>query len=196
MLRCREVHSSIARDIATNFATQQSAVDDPLVRAAYAELCSQTDHIYVALTVGRVRRSYRVVFTEIVMPYSSDEEMIEAVRLSHVLEVTTAAVARDRGHPLMDCTPGGEYDRFRAVHDLVGHVATGLGFDRHAEYTAWLLQHRLHRGLARWALATELHGENSLLWTTGELAEHKAILLDPKLLRRSRRAARPLRTGA
>src|SRR3954451_17889835 len=121
MLTCRVVHSSIARDVASNFATQRSDVDDPLVRAAYAEVCTQTDHIYVALTAGGGRRNYRVGFTELLMPYSSDWEMIEAVRLSHVLEVTTATVARDRRHPLMDGASGGEYDRFRAVHDLVGH---------------------------------------------------------------------------
>jgi hypothetical protein len=114
--------------------------------------------------------------------------MLAAVRLSRLLEVTTTAATPERHHPLMDCSRGGSYDRFRAVHDLVGHVIPQLGFSRDEEYTAWLLQHQLHHRLARWALATELHGENSVLWTTGELAEHKAILLDQRLLRASRRA--------
>jgi hypothetical protein len=39
--------------------------------------------------------------------------------------------------------------------------------------------------LSRWALATELHGQHSVLWTTGRLAQPKAILLDPRVLRRS-----------
>jgi hypothetical protein len=47
----------------------------------------------------------------------------------------------------------------------------------------------VHSPLAGWALATELHGQHSVLWTTGELAEPKAILLAPRLLRRSVTAA-------
>jgi hypothetical protein len=49
-------------------------------------------------------------------------------------------------------------------------------------------------GLARWALATELHGENSVLCDTGQIAEHKALLLPPDLLLRSFRG-RPTPTG-
>jgi hypothetical protein len=44
----------------------------------------------------------------------------------------------------------------------------------------------MYTGLARWALATELHAEHSVLWTTGTVAEHKAVLLPPTLLRDSR----------
>jgi hypothetical protein len=40
----------------------------------------------------------------------------------------------------------------------------------------------MYTGLARWALATQLHGEHSVLWTFGEFADHKAILLEPGLL--------------
>ncbi len=79
---------------------------------------------------------------------------------------------------------GGAYYRFRAVHDLIGHVATGYGFDRDGEYSAWLVQRTFYTGLARWAAATELHGEISALWVTGQVAEHKAVLLDSDLLKR------------
>jgi hypothetical protein len=48
----------------------------------------------------------------------------------------------------------------------------------------------MYTGLARWALATELHAEHSVLWTTGTLAEHKATLLPPNLVRASRRRDR------
>jgi hypothetical protein len=41
-----------------------------------------------------------------------------------------------------------------------------------------------YTGLARWAAATELHGEISALWATGKVAEHKAVLLDRDLLKR------------
>jgi hypothetical protein len=80
---------------------------------------------------------------------------------------------------------GGAYDRFRSVHDVLGHARLRLGFDRDGEFAVWRSQERFHGPLARRALATELHGRHSVLWTTGELAEPKAILLDPRLLRRS-----------
>jgi hypothetical protein len=112
--------------------------------------------------------------------------MIAAVRTEGVLEVTSAATERDRRHPVMGCELGGASDRFRAVHDIIGHVGPGLGFDRDGEFFAWLVQERLYRGLARWALATELHGEHSVRWTTGVLSDHKATLLDRDLLVRAR----------
>jgi hypothetical protein len=77
----------------------------------------------------------------------------------------------------------------RALHDLVGHVIPGFGFDRDGELSAWHVQDRLHHGPARWALATELHAHHSVLWTTGHLAEPTPLLLDPRLLAPSLRGA-------
>jgi len=121
------------------------------------------------------------------VPHPDDDawELIRSVREHRLLEVVTVASDRDRRHPLVGSEAGGAYDRFRAVHDILGHARMGLGFDRDGEFAAWRAQARLHRPLARWALATELHGRHSVLWTTGHLAEPKAILLDPRLLRRS-----------
>ena len=50
----------------------------------------------------------------------------------------------------------------------------------------------MYEGPARWALATELHAEHSVRWTTGEVAEHKATLLPPWVVHvsRQRRIAR------
>ena len=72
----------------------------------------------------------------------------------------------------------GQVTPFRAVHDLVGHVATGFGFDKDGEYSARLVQRSSYTGLARWAARTELHAEISALWTTGQFADHKAALLE------------------
>ena len=111
-----------------------------------------------------------------------------------VLEVTTVASDADRRHPMMDSGPGQAYDRFRAVHDILGHARLGLGFDRDGEFAAWLSQERRHSPLARRALATELHGQHSVRWTTGEVAAPKAVLLDSGLQRRVRR--RPTGRGS
>jgi hypothetical protein len=95
-----------------------------------------------------------------------------------------------RRHPLLDNSIGGTYDRLRAVHDLVSHASCGFGFDRQGEFSGWLVEDQMYTGLARRALATELHAEHSVLWTSGEPAEHKAMLLHPDLLRAARRRGR------
>jgi hypothetical protein len=184
------VEPSLAREVAENFEHARSTPDAPLVAAAYAQLQAQTDAIFSGVTNGGRRGAIRVAFTRSLLPYCGDRELIDAVRSGHVLEVTIAARDRDRRHPLLECRPGGAYDRFRAVHDILGHVRPALGFDRDGEYASWLIQDRQYRGMARWALATELHAEHSVRWTSGEIAEHKATLLRRDLLRRARDAGR------
>jgi hypothetical protein len=180
--------------VSATFRDAESRPGDTMVAAAYSELERQSDRMFSALTAPRA--SVRVAFTSCAAPYKSDEELIGAVRTTRVLEVTSAAIDGDRRHPRFDCGRGGPYDRFRAVHDLVGHVALGYGFDQDGEYHAWRAQCTMFSGLARWALATELHGENSVLCDTGQLAEHKAILLPPDLLLRSYRGRNAPEAGA
>jgi hypothetical protein len=81
-------------------------------------------------------------------------------------------------HPVLGCELGGPFDRFRAIHDLVGHVITGFGFDLAGEYAAWWKQSRMHGALARRALATELYGVNSARWMAGQAPDHKAMLIE------------------
>jgi hypothetical protein len=147
--------------------------------AADAQLAAETDRLLGLLPVD-------IVFTAVAHPYDCADELIRSVRGDRVLEVTSVAWERDRPHPLMGCGVGGEYDRFGAVHDVLGHAHLGVGFDREGEYATWRFQERFHSLLARRALATELHGEHSVRWTTGEVPEHKAVLLDARVLARSR----------
>jgi hypothetical protein len=183
----RKVDATLAHEVAASFVAARSTRRDPRVCAAYGELVQQSDSAFWALIGPWPRRGVRVVFTRTRAPYASDREMVAAVRTDRLLEVTSAATERDRLHPIMGCEVGGAYDRFRAVHDIVGHVGPCLGFDRDGEFAAWLTQERLYHGLARWALATELHAEHSVRWTTGEVSDHKATLLDRDLLARARR---------
>jgi hypothetical protein len=182
----RQVDPDVARDIAQWFTDAPAMGRDRLVTAAYRELQVQTDRQFAELTEPDGAFGYTVGWTRQPAPYSTAAELIEAVRTTGVLEVTAARIDRDRLHPGLDCGFGGHYDRLRAVHDIVGHVMTGYGFDRDGEYSAWLRQSKLYRGLARWAAATELHAEHSVTWTTRQFPEHKAILLPRRLLRRSR----------
>lgn len=175
-----------SREVADWFDAARSDPRDPIATAAYAALEHQSDRLFRQLTASDATRPLRVVFTRCPAPYESDEEMIAAVRGTGVLEVTTSAADDDRPHPLLGCECGGPYDRFRAVHDLVGHVGTGWGFDRHGEFAAWLAQERWYKGLALAALGTELHGEHSVCWTSGTFADHKATVLPRRILDRAR----------
>jgi hypothetical protein len=186
----RRVNPDVARDIAQWFLDAPALAGKRLVTAACRELQIQTDRQFAVLTESDGPFGYTVAWTRQPVPYATATELIEAVRVTGVLEVTAAGTDRDRLHPALDGTVGGPYDRLRAVHDIVGHVMTGYGFDRDAEYSAWLRQSKLYRGLARWAAATELHAEHSVTWTTGQFPEHKAALLPRRLIRRSLRGSR------
>ena len=175
----RHVRPSETQAVADCFISARNRAY-PLVAQAYQQLGAQTDRQFAALTDPQGPYRITVVGTVNLTPYSDADELAASVLSSRTLEVTTSAA--DRAHPLLGGEVGGAYYRFRAVHDLVGHVATGYGFDRDGEYSAWLLQRGLYTGLARWAAATELHGEISALWITHAFPEHKAVLLDPQLL--------------
>jgi hypothetical protein len=173
----------VAADVA---AAHESAprMGDPFALAAYGQLSRESDRLFEFVT--EARRPVRIFFTTSTWPYRDADELITSIRRDRVLEVTTIAREPDRLHPVMGCEVGGAYDRFRAVHDVLGHGYLDVGFDRDGEYAAWLYQERFHSPLARHALATELRGEHSVRWTTGDLPEHKAAVLDERLIRRSR----------
>jgi hypothetical protein len=156
-----------------------SAHRDPRVVRAYRQLQEQTDILFAITTRGMGLQSVRIVFTRCRRPYESDEELLAAVALSGTLEITSAATAKQRLHPLLDCDFGGGFDRFRAVHDLIGHFWCGYGFQITDELAAWHVQDHMHHGLARLALANELCGVNAARCVVGEAPDLKALLLVP-----------------
>jgi len=182
------VDPAVAAEIASAYG-ETPETGSRLSRAAYAQLARESDRLFRAITAPDGRCPVRIVFTKGSVPYACARELITSVRRDRVLEVVTSRAEPHREHPTMDGEIGGTYDRFRAVHDVLGHAHLQVGFDRHGEYAAWRFQERFHSPLARRALATELHGQHSVRWTTGDLAEPKAILLDPRLLRRARLGA-------
>lgn len=157
----------------------RNAHRDAEVIEAYRQLQAETDCLHTLFTGGACRWQVRVVFTRCGQPYESDEELIGAVRANGTLEITSAAAVGERLHPLFGCEFGGPFDRFRAVHDLIGHAWCGYGFDLEDECAAWRAQDRLHTGLARWALATELYGVNAARALAGEAPRLRALLLAP-----------------
>jgi hypothetical protein len=176
------VDRSLAAAVGEWYLSARSAPSDARVVAAYAQLQSETDHLYNTLARAAEPRAVRIVFTRCRQPYGGDQDLIAAARGQGILEITTAAVAAGRIHPVLGCEFGGAFDRFRAIHDLIGHAGLGYGFDLDGECAAWRAQDRLHSGLARWALATELCGVNSARWAAGAAPELKAMLLEPDVL--------------
>jgi hypothetical protein len=172
-------------DVGTSYLSATSTPRDAAVAAAYACLQAETDRLLNTVIRSTHPHAIRIVFTCSRQPYSSDAELIEAARTSRTLEIRTAAAFPEPIHPLLGCEYGGPFDRFRAVHDLVGHARTGLGFSLEDEIAAWRVQHRLHGRLARRALATELLAVNAARAIVGEPPPHKAMILEPELLRRS-----------
>jgi hypothetical protein len=160
------------------YLRSRSAHHEPRVIEAYRQLQVETDRLFALLTQDTCHGGFRVVFTRCRQPYESDKELIFAVRANGSLEITSAAAAGERLHPLFDCEFGGAFDRFRAVHDLIGHAWCGYGFALDDERAAWSAQDRLHSGLARFALATELYGVNAARGIVGEAPELRALLLD------------------
>src|SRR6476620_8652723 len=160
------VDQTVAREVAEAYldATDRR---DPLTVTAFAQLVKETDRLFWWITRPAGPDTLHVCFTTCETPYRDAQELIASVTDSRALEVTTVAVDPDRRHPLMGNELGGAYDRFRAVHDLLGHARMQLGFDRDEEFAVWLAQERYHTPLDRWALATELHGQHSVRWTTG-----------------------------
>lgn len=191
----RRVDPALAREVAAAYL-DAPARPDPLTAAAYARLVTESDGFFASLTSPDQPAPVHVVFSRCPVPYRDAGELIASVTGDRVLEVTTVAAEADRRHPLMDSGEGQAYDRFRAVHDILGHARLRLGFDRDGEFATWLSQERLHSPLARQALATELHGQHSVRWTTGEMAAPKAVLLDGTLLRRTRAGMRVRRGGS
>jgi hypothetical protein len=173
-------------EVGEAYLSAESAGHRALVTTAYEHLQAETDALFYLLVNSDVADPLRVVFTRCREPYASDTELIAAVRASRVLEITTAATSASRLHPTLGCGYGGPFDRFRAVHDAIGHAGTGLGFDLGDEIAAWHVQDRLHGALAGWALATELLGVNCARSVIGEAPEQKAMLLEPRLLESSR----------
>jgi hypothetical protein len=175
--------SSIPATVGQWYLDNRSAHRNAEVIEAYRQLQLETDRLYALLTGATCHCATRVVFTRCSQPYGSDDELIRAVRANGILEMTSA-VARGRPlHPLLDCAFGGAFDRFRAVHDLIGHVWTGYGFDLADECAAWSTQDLLHSGLARSALATELYGVNAARSIVGDAPDLRALLLTPSMLR-------------
>jgi hypothetical protein len=81
------------------------------------------------------------------------------------------------GHPFFT---DDENDKFRAVHDAFGHLATGRGVDYHGEEAAFQAHAQMYTPLARQAMASETRGQNAALHASGQFPTQKVALMQPR----------------
>jgi len=153
-----------------------------------------------------VRRSYRALardaarlFGVVVRPRSSgglgvrvrhvpgeDEPYDGAAALCAELRahrtMALRSIACDAPHPLLGGAEGGTVDRLRAVHDVLGHAALGVGFDLQSEFATWLQCRTLFSAEARGAAFCELVGAVTTFVVTGVKPELRADLPPAALL--------------
>lgn len=183
-------------ETADAFAAAKSDPSDSAVRAAYADLVAQTnvqwDHLTSPESEGGQGINVEFLTREEIQgrgldplglnPYKTAGDQADDLRDNNHLMIASLSSYPEAAHPILDSELGGEYDRFRAVHDAYGHAAVGADFTRHGEYQAWLHHSSMFTGPARLAASTELTGENSYLVTRHEAAPHKAALLPENLV--------------
>lgn len=128
------------------------------------EIKNQHDHL--THTMG--------IKTEVVDhdPYPTVHHMVQDVVNNKRIKVLSTKVTG--GH---DFLTDDDNDKFRAVHDVFGHAATGRGFDAHGEEAAWLAHSKMFTPHARGAMSSETRGQNSALHINGTFQAQKTALL-------------------
>ncbi len=89
-------------------------------------------------------------------------------------QMKVLATSETGGHPVFSDE---ENDKFRAVHDVYGHLGSGRGVDFDGEEAAYQKHSRMFSPLARGAMATETRGQNSALRLAGSFQDQKVGML-------------------
>lgn len=105
-------------------------------------------------------------------PYPTAKDMINDVQRNHRIKVLSSESTG--GHSFLT---DDENNKFRAVHDLFGHAATGRSFDAHGEDAAWAAHSRMFSPQARAAMSSETRGQNAALHLNGEFQDQKTAIL-------------------
>jgi hypothetical protein len=137
------------------------ATDTPELRSSYAALVRETGEMYDRVTGPPEKGGLGIEVRPVERGLSGSAEdarsMMRSVRKG-VIEMNPTTP--EESHAFL--TPE-ENDRFRVVHDLFGHAATGRSFSRHGEEAAYRMHASMYSEEARPALASETRGQNSYL---------------------------------
>lgn len=150
------------------------------------EISEEVREAYEALTL-EVEQQFEMLTKELGVnvefvdedPYENYFEMLRDFQENRRLKIMRTETTGS--HPFFTDE---QNDKFRAVHDAFGHLATGRGFDRHGEEAAYQAHRSMFSETAASAAATELRGQNSYLIQMGEFGPQKLILLPTDLRKR------------
>lgn len=158
-------HGGALRNIyqtALDYRDAQSAPEHPDIKASYKSLGEhigkQFDFITRPEAEGGMGFTYEVTPED---PYANDQELREDLARKHIKVLST------KGSGGSEALGDDMNDKFRAVHDVIGHGATGHGFSRFGELSAARLHAATLPPEARLALLSELKGQNAYLVTYG-----------------------------
>ena len=130
---------------------------DDLMEKAYRQLAKETDQQFKALPYNfSYHRSGEG-------NYNSSKEMAADVHGNKHLYVFQGGDPHDFLNRIDPATGLNENEKFRAVHDLLGHAIYGNQFGPKGEETAWALHSQMYSPLARLAMTAETRGQNSMV---------------------------------
>lgn len=112
-------------------------------------------------------------------PYKTFYEMHQDFLQNRRLKVMKTSVTGS--HPYWSNTTN---DKFRAVHDVLGHLVTGRGFDRHGEEAAYQAHKLTLPVQVHGALAMETRGQNAFLIERGDFPPQKAGILPDEMIKK------------
>jgi hypothetical protein len=147
------------------------------VDAGYQALEQEIHRLFAVVQRLGVSVRYVRTYEE---PYARAADLCAELRRRGSMTLRT--IACDAPHPLLDSREDGAVDRLRAVHDVFGHAALGLGFDLQSEFAAWLQCRTLFSPTARPAAFCELVGAVSAYVLMGEKPDLRADVPPPELL--------------
>jgi hypothetical protein len=130
---------------------------DDLMEKAYRQLAKETDAQFQALPFNF---SYHRGGEG---NYSGTRELLEDLHGNKHMYVYQGGDPHDYLNRVDEFTGLNENEKFRAVHDAMGHGIYGNEFGPMGEEKAWAIHQQMYSPLARLAMTAETRGQNSLV---------------------------------
>lgn len=130
---------------------------DDLMEKAYRQLAKETDAQFQVLPFNF---SYHRGGEG---NYGGTRELLEDLHGNRHMYVYQGGDRHDFLNQVDDVTGLNENEKFRAVHDAMGHGIYGNEFGPKGEETAWAIHQQMYSPLARLAMTAETRGQNSLV---------------------------------